>query len=129
MTTDTPWSGDDRHFAEGQSNAVREVDAALHPDGSNLLHVMMKARLDPKVKAQADVILAMGIRRGEFSDAVRDARGKTLNAASALLMADAINSYGQNGKARDELLDGLSSIPIINRGRGGGGSGGDTLAT
>lgn len=116
MPDSVPWAGgDDRQFGETQNNAVREVDAALHPDGSNLLHVMMKSRQDSKTKAEADLIMAMGIRRGEWSDNLKQPGGKRFNAASALLMADAINSYGQDGKSRDELLEGLSSIPLINR--------------
>lgn len=129
MTLDTPWGGDEaRHYAEGQSNAVKEVDQALHPDGSNIVLLMMKSRGNPSVKAQADHILSMSIKRGELTTVLKSSGGKPLNAATALLLADNINSYNQRGESRAELLDGLSSIPLINRRQAGAGGGGDLNA-
>ncbi len=96
------------------SNPIREANEALFPDGRNLIGLLMKGRLNPVVKPQADHILSMAIRRGKLDRAL-GLNGKELNAAEALYVADVINSYGTNGLSRDEMLEAFSALPTMER--------------
>jgi hypothetical protein len=89
-------------FQPPVSTEIRQADQALHPDGSALVAVIMKARGEPHVKPQVDHIVSMMIRDGALDGVVQG--GSEMDALQALVAADFIVSYNQDGKSREELI-------------------------
>lgn len=100
---------------DASANIIRDADDALFPDGTNLVRLAMKARVNPQIKAQADHILSMAIRRGELDAVFGHGVGKKMNAATSLLWSDHIHSIGMSGLSRDELIEAFGALPTMNR--------------
>ncbi len=110
-------------FDQGGTH-IKQVDEALHPDGTNFVEILMKTRIDPAVQPQMDHLLSDAIQSGTFD--IPFFKGKNPNAVESLLAAHAITQYAINGQSRFEftkILAGLGNMitaPIRSMGRGGG---------
>lgn len=94
----------------GGDTSIKQVDDALHPDGSNFVSLIMKTRINPKHQPDFDHIIGSAIKSGKLS--VPAIPGK-LNSAEAHVIAHSITQYGLNGQSRSEftkILGGFGSV-------------------
>jgi len=98
------------NFGDG-NQSIKQLDRAMHPDGSSLIELWMKSRITPEAQPFLDHIMADGIRRGKF--AVPFLTTKKINAAEALVAANMITSIALSGEGRSEfqkILGGVSAF-------------------
>lgn len=90
---------------------IRQVDKALHPDGSIFVELAMKTRINPEAQPFIDHLIADGIRTGNIE--IGFFKDQKPNAAEALTVAHMITQYSINGESRNEftrILGGLGNM-------------------
>ncbi len=108
-------------FDQGGTH-IKQVDEALHPDGTNFVEMLLKTRVDPDIQPQLDHLLSDSIMTGNIT--LPFFKGKTPNAVEALTAAHIMTQYAINGQSRFEftrILAGLGNMltaPLRNM-RGG----------
>ena len=118
-------------FDQG-GTSIKQVDEALHPDGSSFVEMLLKTRIDPETQPQLEHLLSDSIMTGNI--VIPFFKGKTPNAVEALTAAHIMTQYALNGQSRLEftkILGGLGNMitaplrALRNGGRSNYGQGGD----
>jgi hypothetical protein len=112
-------------FDQGGTH-IKQVDDALHPNGSNFIEMLLKTRIDPAIQPQLDHLLADAIMSGTID--MPFFKGKNPNAVEALTASHVMTQYAIDGRSRFEftkILAGLGNMITapLRSGRGGGGGG------
>lgn len=84
----------------GGDTSIKQVDEALHPDGSNFISLIMKSRISAKHQPDFDHIIGSAIKSRKLN--VPAIPGQ-LNSAEAHVIAHAITQYALNGQSRNEF--------------------------
>ncbi len=110
-------------FDQGSTH-IKQVDEALHPDGTNFVEMLLKTRVDPAIQPQLDHLLSDAFQSGTI--VIPFFQGKNPNAIESLMGAHIMTQYAVNGQSRFEftkILAGLGNMitaPLRNM-RGGNG--------
>ena len=108
---------------------IKQVDEALHPDGTNFIELLLKTRIDPETQPQLDHLLSDAIQSGTID--LPFFKGKNPNAVESLMAAHTMTQYAINGQSRFEftkILAGLGNMitaPLRSMNRGGRSNYGD----
>ena len=117
-------------FDQGGTH-IKQVDQALHPDGTSYVEMLLKTRIDPEIQPQMDHLIADAIMSGNV--VLPFFKDKSPNLVEALTAAHMMTQYAINGQSRFEftkILAGLGNMitaPLRNMrgGRSNYGQGGD----
>ncbi len=97
-------------FDQGGTH-IKQVDEALHPDGTNFVEMLLKTRIDPAIQPQMDHLLSDAFQNGTID--IGFFKGKSPNAIESLTAAHIMTQYAINGESRFEftkILAGLGNM-------------------